>query len=126
MKKRWGTDDFFNLCCYAWVSEVFEWRKSKDWLEERAQCIETRFELVTGEIGELRRIWDWVGFGDWEEYRERNRKLMDTPINARVNQKKTVKPEEIWTQWNGTQQEAFMRICGETMKVLGYPIPEAG
>jgi hypothetical protein len=125
-KKRWGTEDFFTICCYEWVSEVFEWRKAKDWLGERAQCIETKLELITKNLDELHRLWDWVGFGEWEQYEERNRNLMATPINARVNQKKNMGPDEIWSQWNGTQREVFLRVCGETMKLIGYTLPEAG
>jgi hypothetical protein len=125
LQERWGSDDFFALCCHHWVAEIADWRNSKDWLQGRAQCLETRFEKVTQDPAELRSVWDWIGFGNWERFENRNLELMATPVNARINKQQIRAPEEIWRMWTEGQKEAFAAICGDTMKALGYPIPEA-
>ena len=123
-KKRWGSDDFFTLCCHNWVAEIADWKKSKDWLRARAQCLETRFEKVTKDPAELRGVWDWIGFGNWEKNEKRNRELMATPVNARVNTQQIHTPEDIWRMWTEEQREIFKKTCGDTIKTLGYSIPE--
>jgi hypothetical protein len=123
IRKEYNTDNFFALCCHNWVKNISHWVESRKWLIERAQCIETRLEKITRDLNELRRVWDWVGFGQWKEYEKRNRKLMVTPMNVRVNQKKVFSAEDIWHLWSNLQRDIFQKICGETMTSIGYTIP---
>jgi hypothetical protein len=47
-------------------------------------------ELLTTDLDELKIIWDWVGFGKWDQHLERNQQMVRTPVNARTNQQSVV------------------------------------
>jgi hypothetical protein len=121
-RKRWGDEEFFGLCCHAWVAEAEQMAKAKDWLDGRAAAIETTFEKITTDLGELERVWDWLGIGKWEEYKDRNAEMLRTPVNARTNAERVVSSEEIWSAWDSAQRATFRKVCGVTMKRLRYPL----
>jgi len=89
----------------------------------RAQCIDTTLERVTTDLDELKAVWDWVGFGNWDQYLERNRQLVRTPVNARTNRQSVVSWQKIWNDWTPQQRQTYWSICGETHLRLGYDAP---
>ncbi len=121
---RFQTADFFELCCGIWVEQMALLQRHKEWLHGRAQLVETTLEKLTSEIQEVRRIWNWIGIGEWEKYEERNRRMMNAPANARTNAGGVVEWEEIWKSWTQAQRLAFRAVCGETQVRLGYPLPD--
>jgi hypothetical protein len=123
LRSRFKGRKFFHQCCYFWMEHVGVLQKVRGWLEGRAQCFDTTLENMTSDLGEIRRLWDWLGIGEWEEYEERNRLLMSTPVNARTNARRIVDWEEIWEGWKDEQRETFRTICGETQTRLGYSLP---
>jgi hypothetical protein len=124
-RRKWQTDDFFTICCHRWTTGMKLWLQARDWLSQRnAAILETRLEKVTGDLAELRRLWDWLAIGQWDHYLERNRQLMRTPINARTNHNTVRTAEDIWHAWTGVQRETFRTLCGPTLSQLGYELPE--
>jgi hypothetical protein len=122
-ERRFGTSSYFEQCCYTWRDSVERLRKHQAWLTERgAQLVETRLEAVTSDEDELHRVWDFL-IGYWDEYAERNRQLMKSIVNARVNTEGIVPPEEIWERWEPEHRSAFIQICGSAQEALGYALP---
>jgi len=122
-QKRYNTGLFFEQCCHLWVDEVRQLERSRSWLQARANCLETRLEGVTSNIEQVKRVWDWIGIGEWAKYEQRNLDLMRTPLNARTNKGIVVGWESIWENWTREQRETFRAICGETQVRLGYELP---
>lgn len=123
MEAEDGTADFFVQSCHLWADEVAAQERSKQWLTGRAQCIDTTLERVTTDLDELKTIWDWVGFGKWDQHLERNQQMVRTPVNARTNQQSVVSWQKIWNDWTPQQQQTYWSICGETHRKLGYDVP---
>ena len=121
---KWQTDDFFAQCCHAWVEEIALMEKSKRWLRGQAPCIETTLEKMTADLEEVKKIWNWIGIGKWDEYADRNQRMLTTPVNARTNAQSIVGWEQIWAGWTRQQRDTFRAICGEVQRRLGYHLPK--
>ena len=123
-KERWATNDLFQILCHRWSKSVEASITTRRWLADRqAHCFETTLEKVTTDLEELRRLWDWLGIGAWDEYAERNAGLQATPANPRTNTRGVVQPEQIWERWTPEQRDLFRSTCGEAMTQFGYEIP---
>lgn len=114
----------FEMLCRRWTLEMEACRAQRHWLEERgAACLSTTLEGMTGDLGELERVWCWL-VGDWERHVHHAESLMVRPVNARVNLGGVVhSAEAVWETWSDDQRTTFAEICGETQARLGYPIP---
>jgi hypothetical protein len=122
--ERFGVVTAFEVSCRRWVATVRRWSRSLEWLTEHgASCTTTTLENITTDVAELERVWTFV-VGEWERYAERAVSLMSRPMNVRMNEGHVVRSsEEVWEQWNDDQRNAFVEICGETQRRLGYAIP---
>ena len=114
------TSDFFAQCCHLWVEGVKLMNQSKQWLRGEALCLEASLGALTSDIGEIKRIWDWLGIGQWDGYEERNRQVMATLANAGTNGRAVAGWEKIWDGWTPEQRAAVRDICGETQRSHGY------
>jgi Sulfotransferase family len=123
LEHRHASRDYFEILCRQWTKNVEGLRRHREWLESRgARCVETRLEAVTSDEFELHRVWDAI-VGHWDDFAARNRRLMATTVNARVNVERVVPAEESWAAWTPEQRRLFGDICGDTQRELGYELP---
>ncbi len=123
LEEKFKTRDIFRIACNQWRSDIEGMEESCKRLEHKTDVLKVKFEDVTSNLGELWKVWEWIGIPGWADYENRNQTMMQTPVNARTNKNKLVKPEEIWNEWTTDQRNVFTEICGEAMKRMGYRIP---
>lgn len=115
--------EFANACRY-WAGQIQSYYRTLDWLTSRNALVRhTRLEDMTSDGQEMRRVWEWLNLGPWQEYAERNLGMMTRPCNARTNRSRALSADEVWQGWSTQQRRTFREICGPGMTRLNYAIP---
>jgi hypothetical protein len=123
LEERYETRNIFRLMCHQWRASIEGIEESIRVLDNKADFLMVKFENITSNLEDLQKAWQWIGIPKWADYEERNKLMMQTPINARTNRNKKVSPKEIWGVWTSEQRDMFLEICGEAMKRMDYRIP---